>query len=422
MTHHATSTQALQRALPRGVRDLCRILGDHGHGAWAVGGCVRDVLMGRAASDWDVATSARPEQVQSIFRRTIPTGIAHGTITVLLHGEKYEVTTLRGEAGYGDGRRPDQVFFVGSIDEDLGRRDFTVNAIAYSPLEDRLVDPWDGMVDLERRRIRAVRDPMERFAEDGLRVLRAARFVATLGFDLDPATEAAIRPNLKTFRQVSPERVRDEWVKAFRAQRPSRAFTILRRTGMLEVSAPFLHALSDGAFDATMAHLDAAPAEPMAARLAALLWHASLDQPAFEAWMRGLRWSNKERDDVALARASRSAATISTDLAARRFLRRSGVDAFWILGLLEAAPDADLASLRALRERLAQILERRDPLDLKSLAITGADVMSASGLGPGRYVGEVLETLLDEVLQDPAANERERLLARTMDILAKRHA
>ena len=198
----------VERVLPLGVRKLCRVLADNGHGAWVVGGCVRDVLMGREASDWDIATSAQPDIVQKLFRRTIPTGIQHGTVTVLIDREQFEVTTLRGEAEYSDGRRPDHVFFVTGIDEDLGRRDFTVNAIAYDPVARCLVDPWKGLEDLSAKVIRAVRDPLERFHEDGLRVLRAARFVSSLEFALDEATEAGIAPNLATFAKVSPERIR----------------------------------------------------------------------------------------------------------------------------------------------------------------------------------------------------------------------
>src|SRR5262249_1157874 len=155
----------------------------------------------------------------------IPTGIQHGTVTVLYKGEQYEVTTLRGETGYSDGRRPDAVHFVREIDEDLARRDFTVNAIAYDPLTEHLVDPQNGLADLDARLIRAVGEPSERFGEDGLRVLRAARFCATLpGFTLEAHTEAAIPGSLATFRKVSAERVHEEWRKALAAQKPSPAF------------------------------------------------------------------------------------------------------------------------------------------------------------------------------------------------------
>ncbi|MBX7192689.1 MAG: hypothetical protein K1X94_11555 [Sandaracinaceae bacterium] len=420
----ARSTAPLGRALPKGVRDLCATLSKQGHDAWVVGGCVRDVLMGRTASDWDVATTALPADVQRIFRRTIPTGIDHGTVTVLLGGEKYEVTTLRGESGYADGRRPDVVTFGASIDEDLGRRDFTVNAIAYHPIDDAIVDPWHGEGDLERRVIRAVRDPRERFAEDGLRVLRAARFVATLGFELDPATEAAIRPNLPTYAKVSPERVREEWLKAFRAAEPSRAFRIMRRTGMLEVHAPLLASVDDARFEQAMTRLDRAPREPVAARVAALAWDHRDRRDEVDAWLRALRFSNREREAALLVLAHAEAPSRALDApASRRFLRSVGPsEAFWVLETLEAEAssrrDATQAveAVRALRGRCAEVLDRGEPIDLRSLAITGADVMRLSGRGPGRYVGEVLERLLDEVIEDPSRNEAATLAARASEL------
>ena len=196
----------LRGAIPEPVLEVCRALEARGHRAWVVGGCIRDLLRGHPVSDWDLATSALPEEVQRTFARTIPTGIEHGTVTVLHRDEAYEVTTLRGEGAYSDGRRPDQVELGVDIDEDLARRDFTVNAIAYDPLTQETVDPWGGIADLEAGLLRAVGDPRERFGEDGLRVLRAARFAATLGFDLHGDTHAAIPGSLGTFRKVSPER------------------------------------------------------------------------------------------------------------------------------------------------------------------------------------------------------------------------
>src|SRR5688572_18520956 len=188
-------TARLRAAIPDEVRELSQRLKDGGFRSWVVGGCVRDELLAElrgvptsARNDWDIATDARPEDVTRLFRRVIPTGLQHGTVTVLAPNGQYEVTTLRGETTYTDGRRPDAVFFVDDIVDDLARRDFTINAIAYDPLEDRLIDPFDGIGDLTRRRLRAVGDAAERFAEDGLRVLRAARFVATLEVEIEPAT------------------------------------------------------------------------------------------------------------------------------------------------------------------------------------------------------------------------------------------
>ncbi|HEV8547940.1 MAG TPA: hypothetical protein VGQ57_02910, partial [Polyangiaceae bacterium] len=237
----------LRASIPDPVRNLSARLAEGGFRAWAVGGCIRDELLAaerdeptRHRNDWDIATSARPEDVMRLFRRVIPTGMKHGTVTVLLDGDSYEVTTLRGETTYTDGRRPDAVYFVDDIKDDLARRDFTINAIAYDVLADRLIDPFDGIADLKQRVLRAVGTPSERFAEDGLRVLRAARFVATLEVELDPATRQAIEPSLASYRKVSAERIRDEWLKTMKARAPSRAFEVMQKHGLLAITAPEL--------------------------------------------------------------------------------------------------------------------------------------------------------------------------------------
>lgn len=399
--------------IPAPVLDLCERLASAGFRAWVVGGCVRDQLMGQRVSDWDLTTDATPEQVQRTFRRTVPTGIAHGTVTVLHQGSSYEVTTLRGEGAYSDGRRPDAVHFVSDIDEDLARRDFTVNAIAFDPRAGEIVDPWGGVADLRSRTLRAVRDPLERFSEDGLRVLRAARFVATLEFELDPATEAAIPPTLETFRKVSPERVRDEWAKAAtKARRPSRAFEVMRRTGMLAITAPAIAALDDETFARAMRRMDAAPRE-LPIRTAASILEAAGDP---DGWMRAMRFSNTDRELALhlLKHADLSGCAGWSDADVRRFLQRAGRDR-WneVVALAHAdrvarAEDAtDLAGLIAGIERA---LAAKVPLAPGDLAITGKDVMDALGTGPGRHVGVVLAGLLARVTDDPSLNTRERLI------------
>jgi tRNA nucleotidyltransferase (CCA-adding enzyme) len=191
--------------IPADVLGVCKRLRERGHRGWVVGGCVRDLLRGAPAKDWDIATDARPEEVVASFRRVIPTGIQHGTVTVMVQGTGYEVTTLRGEGAYTDGRRPDSVEFVDDITKDLARRDFTFNAMAIDPIDGRLVDPFDGAKDLEASVVRAVGEAEERFAEDGLRVLRAARFAATLRCSIDGATKRAMASDraLSTFKKVS---------------------------------------------------------------------------------------------------------------------------------------------------------------------------------------------------------------------------
>jgi tRNA nucleotidyltransferase (CCA-adding enzyme) len=401
--------------IPKPVIEVCERISQAGYRAWVVGGCVRDLLMEKEVSDWDLATSALPGEVQSLFRRTIPTGIQHGTVTVLQRGRHFEVTTLRGEGAYSDGRRPDTVEFVHDIEQDLARRDFTVNAIAYDPIARELVDPWGGLNDLEKRVIRAVGDPHERFGEDGLRVLRAARFCATLAFALDPATEAAIAASLDTFRKVSKERVHDEWRKALWAPRPSPAFAVMRRTGILAVTCPPLSMLDAATFEHTLARVDRCRVDHEL-RLAALLLDVDpLPEPLLEwpdGWLRELRCSNQERRRVVhLVEHGRVPADLD-DRSLRRWLRAIGRDA--LDDVLELAR-ADDQNVEALYERARREIEGGLPLEPRELPIDGGDVMTAVGAGPGKYVGEILEHLLEKVHDDPSLADRERLLALVPD-------
>lgn len=365
--------------------------------------------MGREASDWDLATSALPGEVQRTFRRTIPTGLQHGTVTVMHRGEGYEVTTLRGEGAYSDGRRPDSVEFVREIEEDLARRDFTVNAIAYDPLTRDIVDPWGGLADLEAKLIRAVGDPRERFGEDGLRVLRAARFAATLAFELHPDTMAAIPSSLETFAKVSPERVHDEWRKALRkSERPSRAFEIMHASGILGVTCPPLAALDTALWSATMGRLDALRADAEL-RMAGLL--LDLEPRWSDEWLRGLRASNSERKRIVhLVRHGRwSDAAVSSDLALRAWLRAITRDELESVLTLARADgrDVEVVEARALAELATGL-----PLAIRELPVNGKDIMKTLDVRPSRAIGDVLERLLLQVHADPSLAEREALLAR----------
>jgi tRNA nucleotidyltransferase (CCA-adding enzyme) len=448
-------TLKLSRAgLPTALLELCQRLNDAGHGAWLVGGCVRDSLraqlLGPAqpgswrAKDWDLATDATPQQVMRSFPRVIPTGVDHGTVTVLLPGMQVEVTTLRSEVGYADGRRPDQVAFVSSIEEDLARRDFTVNAIAFEPRAEALIDPFCGLDDLRGRRLRAVGDPARRFAEDGLRVLRAARFVATLEFELDTATASAIRPSLATYRQVSAERIRDEWNKALGAREPSRAFAIMYEHGLLAVSAPELAALgahSAGAEDQlrlALRRTDRCPAR-LELRLAALLRElgpsAASSAALSDALLVRLRYSNAERKAVGRALAFRELPLDPepSDVELRRWLRDVGAGYVDLCTLERAdlsargqAPGADasaqgarLARLERLEQRAAAQLERKPALSLSELAIDGKSLMAELAVPPGPEIGKLLAALLDQVIEQPEANTRESLLERARRLRAE---
>jgi tRNA nucleotidyltransferase (CCA-adding enzyme) len=431
------------------VLDICKELHNAGERAWVVGGCVRDTLRGQQVNDWDVTTTARPETVQRLFRKVVPTGIDHGTVTVLWKGGAYEVTTLRGEGAYTDGRRPDSVVFVEDIDYDLARRDFTVNAIAYDPVDGRVVDPFHGLTDMRNKLLRAVGNPNERFQEDGLRILRGARFVATLEFELDKRTEEAFRGALGTFRKVSPERVREEWLKTMTARAPSRAFEVMRRTGILEVTYPELldqvgcqqnqwHAYD--VWEHTMRVLDESEGGPVE-RIAALLhdvakprtrawsdktgdWtfyhHETIGADMADRWLREYRFSNQERDlIVGLIRHHLICYSSEwTAAAVRRFLKRVGpdkVEPLLRLGEADALGkgrnvEAELAALGELATRIRKVIEEGNALTTKDLAVRGDDVVQRVEGGPGPIVGEILQNLLERVIEDPSLNTRDRLM------------
>jgi tRNA nucleotidyltransferase (CCA-adding enzyme) len=400
-------------AIPHAALWICETLKARGHRAWVVGGCVRDHLLGRPVADWDVCTSARPDVLMSLFPKAIPTGIAHGTVTVVRDRAHYEVTTLRGDGDYADGRRPDAVRFLDDIDEDLARRDFTVNAIAYDPLARELADPFDGRGDIHRRTLRAVGDPLKRFGEDGLRVLRGARFVATLGFSLHPDTEAAITPSLDVFRRVSAERVRDEWMKAMKAPAPSLAFAVMRRSGILGVTAPGLAALSGGAWADALAALDGCDG-PAALRVAALLHPLADALPAVDLWLKQYRFSNEER--AVILHALRHHRTPPGDLdpvALRRWLRAVGVehlDAVFTLARCVAALGEGAHEVTTLESRAREALAAGVALGTRDLAVDGAALMAHLGIPPSRRLGELLAQLLERVTDDPSLNERGALL------------
>jgi tRNA nucleotidyltransferase (CCA-adding enzyme) len=431
--------------------EVCRRLAGAGHAAHVVGGCVRDLLLGRPAKDWDVTTSALPDAVSRLFKRTVPTGIAHGTITVLVGGAAVEVTTYRGEGAYSDARRPDHVVFGVTLEEDLARRDFTMNAIAYDPLARALADPFGGRADLAARLIRAVGDPAARFGEDGLRVMRAIRFAATLGFALEPATEAAIPSALGSLARVSAERVRDELLKLLDAPRPSLGLEIAERTGILGVILP---ELAEGVgvaqnrfhrFDVwrhTLASVDATVGDPIT-RLGALLHdvakprtaaprpdapgestfyrHDSVGAKMTDAICRRLRLSTREREKAVALVGHHMFwyAPEWTDASVRRFMRRVGPELIPDLFALRAGdvvgrgfgedPEVELGELR---RRIDRVVAEDQALTVADLAVTGEDVMRVLEVPPGRIVGDTLRALLEEVLDDPELNTRERLLER----------
>jgi tRNA nucleotidyltransferase (CCA-adding enzyme) len=439
-------------AIPPDVLGICRRLREAGHAAFIVGGSVRDLLIGRAPGDFDVATSALPEATMGIFgaRYAIPTGLQHGTVTVLAGKRHVEVTTFRGEGAYLDGRRPSSVTFGATLDEDLARRDFTMNAIALDPVSGKLFDPFDGQGDIVRKIVRAVGDPVLRFTEDGLRPMRAVRQATQLGFALDPDTQVAISRTFDSFRKVSAERIRDELRKLLLAPKPSFGLELMRATGLLaEVLPELLPSIGciqnrfhkHDVYQHILATVDAA-ATDFIVRMAALLHdlgkpqtqapredapgeysffrHEQVGVDIAEAICTRLKLSAAERSTIcALVAGHMFFYTPDwTDGTVRRFVKRVGPD---LVPALFALREADVASrgqgedpqceTHDLRERIAKVAAEDAALRVTDLAIDGKDVMRVLGIPPSRRVGEILEQLLERVLDDPKLNDRDTLEA-----------
>ncbi|HEX5005453.1 MAG TPA: CCA tRNA nucleotidyltransferase [Gemmatimonadales bacterium] len=387
--------------IPAQVREIARRLEEAGHEAWCVGGAVRDTLLGDTQKDFDLATSATPEQVQRLFRRTVPVGIKYGTVGVL-DDERvlHEVTTFRHDVRT-DGRHAEVAYGV-SLDEDLARRDFTVNAIAYHPLRGEWRDPFGGAEDLDRRLLRAVGDPAARFREDYLRVLRLLRFAARLEFAIDPDTWDAACAAADGLDQLSAERVRDEWVKGLATTRSlRRLFGLWRRSGAAAVWMPQLWDAS--ALDAWTG--DDAPE----ARDPVVLTALCCQEPV--AVLSRLRMSNADlARAAALVAGPPEPATLTS-----RDVRR------W-LAAVDAAAD-DLAELWRLRNakdfpwatEVAAVRAAGSPLRRGALAVSGQDLLAA-GIPGGPAIGQVLERLLALVVDDPTLNTRDALLERAKEI------
>ncbi len=412
-------------SVPPPVLDVLARLTERGYAAYLVGGCVRDLLLGKPAKDFDVATSARPEEVQRCFSKVIPTGIQHGTVTVLSKGVGVEVTTFRKEGAYLDGRRPSEVSFHTDVEEDLSRRDFTINAMAFDPVRRALSDPFGGQADLAAQIIRCVGDAHARFSEDGLRPLRAVRFAAVLGFSLEPATFAAIGDTLDVFSKVSVERIREELSKLLVSSRPALGLALLRDTRLAERFLPEL--VADAAvFDHTVATVAACPPE-LELRVAALLHDLARAQGVEGHEERGaalakalclrLKFPNKTTEQVThLVRWHRiSPLLTASDVELRRFLAQLGRDqvgAWLALAVANRrARGAGEPEVQALGERLAALLAVSPALSAKELALDGAAIMKALGVGPSPAIGQATRFLMERVLEDPSLNRADRLTA-----------
>jgi len=383
-------------SIPAGVRSLLDRLRSAGHEAWLVGGPVRDLLRNQQPKDWDIATDALPQQVMKLFRKVVPTGIAHGTVTVLVREGHVEVTTFRVESAYVDGRRPGKVEFRRDLVEDLARRDFTINALAFDPVDGRLRDPFGGQEDLRLRRVRCVGVAADRFGEDGLRPLRAVRFATVLDFELDPETEAAIPGALGVFDKVALERRRDELSKLLLAPGVVRGLVLLRRTGLMDRLLPELDEVGDDERATRVGR--AAPV--LEVRLGALLAGTERAESALDR----LRLPGKVVETVRAMLAHPLQAEASTWSAGelRRWLVRVGPERWELARALAVATGADPDG--GLGRRLADIMAARPPLSAKDLALDGAAIMRVLGVGPSPAVGEATRFLLDAVLERPELN------------------
>ena len=414
----------MKLTLDPGAAALLDTLHAAGYAAYAVGGCVRDSLLGRTAHDWDLCTSALPQQVMELFgaEQCIPTGLQHGTVTIKYGGQLYETTTFRTDGSYTDGRHPDAVQFVPDVREDLARRDFTINAMAYNEAEG-LVDPFGGQKDLQNGLLRAVGEPQQRFTEDALRILRLYRFAARFGFALDAATARAARQLAPHLDCISAERIQEELAKLLAAPQPG---------AYLEpaVLAVVLPELTPAALDAAKPVVDACPAgeKNLPVRWAALL--GALGETDTRRVLKRLRCSNACIEETAVlvretagkgvcgSFSEEKASAHPGDIHIRQLLGRYGLRTVERLCALcaalhpQAAPECALAAQRARQLEADGVCCR-----VSQLAVNGRDLMAA-GIPAGPALRRVLEALLDGVIRAEYPNEKPALLAAAQKIIA----
>jgi tRNA nucleotidyltransferase (CCA-adding enzyme) len=380
--------------IPEPILEIARTLEGAGFEAWCVGGTLRDTLLGHPQSDYDIATTAMPEQVQALFPKTIGVGIKYGTVGVLdRKRELHEVTTFRRDVAT-DGRHAVVAYGV-ALEDDLARRDFTINAIAYHPLRHEWRDPFGGARDLEHRLVRAVGDPAQRFREDYLRILRALRFAARFDFSIDPRTWEAARAAAPGLARLSAERVRDEWFKSLRTARSlTQLVSLWKEVGAASEWIPEL--------DAELGSSATIPTPSPSERDPVLLTALLCSRPA--AVLTRLKASNAEIDRARALEAGPEAPSGNDERSVRRWLARTGESA------------DDLSALWSLRHRgdppwgeaVRKIRRRGDALSRTDLAVSGSDMESLGASGP--RIGQMLAGLLDQVLEDPALNTKDRLL------------
>ena len=408
------TAETISFPLDPGAAALLTRLHAAGHAAYAVGGCVRDSLLGQTPHDWDLCTSATPEQVLELFGEAhcIPTGLQNGTVTVKHGGELYEITTFRTEGAYSDGRHPDHVAFVPDVKEDLARRDFTINAMAYNA-EEGLIDPFGGQNDLAAGIVRAVGEPQRRFEEDALRILRLYRFAARFRFAIDPATGQAARALCRHLDCVSEERIAEELSRLLAAPAPGAYLEA-------EVLAVIFPELDAAELPESRRILDALEPgmEHVPVRLAALL--CPLGEAGARAALRRLKCSNALTGTVAtlVREAAAEMPGAALTLTARRFLSRYDLATITDLTALCSARHPEQAeAFAALQQEAARLVETNACCRINQLAVNGRDLMDA-GVRPGPGLRRVLDTLLEQVLTGQLPNEKAALLAAAAQVAA----
>ena len=436
--------------LPKKVVFIINNLQLHGHEAFAVGGCVRDSILCRKPEDWDITTSARPEEIKKIFRRTVDTGIEHGTVTVMLGKEGFEVTTYRVDGQYDDSRHPTEVTFTKNLEEDLKRRDFTINAMAYND-DVRLVDVFGGMRDLNRHLIRCVGDPYERFSEDALRILRAVRFSAQLACKIEPETSEAIRALAPNLRNISAERIQAELVKLLTSDHPE----MLQEAYLLGITKIILPEWDDmvGVKQNTPHHKYDVADHTLEAirnvkkdkilRLTMLFHdmgkphmkttddkgrdhfkgHALVSEELARTIMRRLKFDNETTRKVTKLVCYHDYRIEATPANVRRAMNRIGVELFpYYLAVRLADVKAQspyrrrakIENIIAMRELYQETLINEDCVTLRQLAVSGRELMTI-GMRPGRELGDMLNELLELVIDHPEMNEKEKLCKYVLD-------
>ena len=436
----------MQIRLPDKVHRIIETLTAAGYEAYAVGGCVRDCLLGRTPNDWDITTSARPDETKELFPRTIDTGIKHGTVTVMLDKEGFEVTTYRIDGAYEDSRHPKEVTFTASLEEDLKRRDFTINAMAYNE-QTGLVDIFGGMRDIEYGIIRCVGNAEERFTEDALRMLRAVRFSAQLGYRIEEETKQAIRKLAPNLQLISAERIQAELVKLVTSTHPEYLRTAYE-TGITKHILPefdrcmetaqnnphhcysvgehILHSMQEIAPDKVlrlgMLFHDIGKPQTLTVDEEGITHnkgHAVTGEKMTKAILRRLKFDNNTIDKVSKIVLYHDQEIGSTDSGVRRAINRMGEDFFPLLfdvryADIQAQSDYEreekLQTLAYIKEIYDGIRGRQECLGLKDLAVTGSDLI-ALGMPAGREIGVLLKELLEIVLEEPERNTREELLS-----------